>query len=65
MKKMGRPKAEDDKRRDVRIQVRMNEEEAASLDELCAKFNCGRSSFIRSLVSKVRNDISGGDHEWA
>lgn len=67
MRKTGRPKIEDGTRRDVRIQLRMNEKEADALDELCVYFKCDRSSLIRSLVSKVRHDIHdiyGGDYSW-
>lgn len=62
MRKTGRPKIEDSDKRDVRIQLRMNEKEADALDELCVYFKCDRSSLIRSLVSKIHSDIYGGDY---
>lgn len=61
MRKTGRPKIEDGDKRDVRIQLRMNEKEADALDELCVYFKCDRSSLIRSLVSKIHSDIYGGE----
>lgn len=58
---MGRPRLEDDVRRDRQINIRMNDNEIEALDELCVYLDCDRVSLIRSLITKLHDDIYGGE----
>ena len=60
MRKMGRPRIENDVKRDRAIHIRVSSNEEGDLNELCDYFKCDRSSLIRSLISKVHSDIYGG-----
>lgn len=57
----GRPRLEDSRRKDSRVNVRMTANELAALDELCVYCNCERASCIRLLITKMHDDIFGGE----
>ena len=61
MRKMGRPRIENDVKRDHTLHIRVSSNEEGDLNELCDYFKCDRSSLIRSLISKVHSDIYGGE----
>ena len=61
MRKRGRPRIENDVKRDRTLHIRVSSNEEGDLNELCDYFKCDRSSLIRSLVSKLHRDIYGGE----
>lgn len=58
---MGRPRLKDDVRRDRQVNIRMNDKEVEALDELCVYLDCDRMSVIRSLITKLHDDIFVGE----
>lgn len=58
---MGRPRLEAGVRKDKQVRIRMNNDEIDALDELCVYCNCDRAVLIRTLITKIHDDIFGGE----